>query len=163
MYRIIQNQSRSFRSERKMKVLIPNIGSTSFKYRVLDMHEGGESTGLSRPETVLAQGRVERIGQPGGECADCQTAIRKCISEIAGEGKPLRGLGEIEAVGFKAVHTGPLDVPQIVDDAFLAAMEEFSFLAPAHNPLYIAAMRAFRQELPGVPLVAVMEPSRSGL
>ncbi len=37
-------------------------------------------------------------------------------------------------------------------------MEEFSFLAPAHNPPYIAAIRAFRQELPGVPLVAVMEP-----
>ena len=37
-------------------------------------------------------------------------------------------------------------------------MEEFSFLAPAHNPPYIAAMKAFRQELPGVPLVAVMEP-----
>ena len=28
-------------------------------------------------------------------------------------------------------------------------MEEFSFLAPAHNPPYIAAMKAFRQELPG--------------
>ena len=37
-------------------------------------------------------------------------------------------------------------------------MEDFSFLAPAHNPPYIAAIRAFRQELPGVPLVAVMEP-----
>jgi len=36
-------------------------------------------------------------------------------------------------------------------------MEEFSFLAPAHNPPYIAAMRAFRRKLPGVPLVAVLE------
>ena len=32
-----------------------------------------------------------------------------------------------------------------------------AFLAPAHNPPYIAAIQAFRQELPGVPLVAVME------
>ncbi len=48
--------------------------------------------------------------------------------------------------------------PQLIDDAFLAAMEEFCFLAPAHNPPYIAAIKAFRQELPGVPLVAVMEP-----
>ena len=37
-------------------------------------------------------------------------------------------------------------------------MEEFCFFAPAHNPPYIAAIKAFRQELPGVPLVAVMEP-----
>jgi acetate kinase len=150
-----------------MKVLIPNIGSTSFKYRVLEVPEpgmlepelsGAEAAGGGVVETVLAQGRIERIGQPGSACADCQAAIRKCLREIAGEGKPLTSLAEIGAVGFKAVHTGPLNTPQIVDDAFVATMEEFSFLAPAHNPPYIAAMKAFRQELPGVPLVAVMEP-----
>jgi len=130
-----------------MKILIPNIGTTSFKYRVLDMPA----------ETVLAEGRVERIGQPGGECADYLTAIRTCIDEIAGPGKPLASLAEIGAVGFKAVHAGPLNTPQIVDDEFLATMEEFCFLAPAHNPPYIEAMKAFRQEMPGVPLVAVME------
>ena len=131
-----------------MKCLIPNIGSTSFKYRVLDMPA----------ETVLVQGRVERIGQHDGECADYPAAIRKCISEIAGPGKPLKSLAEIGAVGFKAVHAGPLNEPQVIGDEFLAAMAEFCFLAPAHNPPYIAAIKAFRQELPGVPLVAVMEP-----
>jgi acetate kinase len=131
-----------------MKCLIPNIGSTSLKFRVLDMPG----------ETVLAQGRVERIGQPGGECADYPAAIRKCISEIAGPGKPLKSLAEIGAVGFKAVHAGPLNEPQLIGDDFLAALEEFCFFAPAHNPPYIAAIKAFRQELPGVPLVAVMEP-----
>ncbi|HEV2134557.1 MAG TPA: acetate/propionate family kinase [Terracidiphilus sp.] len=132
-----------------MKCLIPNIGSTSFKYRVLDMPE----------EKVLASGRVERIGQPGGECPDYPAAIHKCLTEIAGPGKPLKSLSEIWAVGFKAVHAGPLNGSQIVDDRFLAAMEEFAFITPAHNPPYIAAMRAFRQELPGVPLVAVLETS----
>jgi acetate kinase len=130
-----------------MKCLIPNIGSTSFKYRVLDMPD----------ETVLAQGRVERIGQPGGECADYPAAIRKCIESIAGPGKALTSLKEIGAVGFKAVHGGPLNEPQIIGEEFLAALKEFSFLAPAHNPPYIAAIRAFQQELPGVPLVAVVE------
>jgi acetate kinase len=130
-----------------MKCLIPNIGSTSFKYRVLDMPD----------ETVLAQGRVERIGQPGGECADYPAAIRKCIESIAGPGKALTSLNEIGAVGFKAVHGGPLNEPQIIGEEFLAALKEFSFLAPAHNPPYIAAIRAFQQELPGVPLVAVVE------
>ena len=130
-----------------MKVLIPNIGSTSFKYRLMDMPE----------ERVLASGRVERIGQPGGECADYPAAIRRCIASIAGEGKALANLAEIDAVGFKAVHAGQLCEPQLVGDELLMAMEEFSFLCPAHNPPYIAAMRAFRQELPGVPLVAVLE------
>lgn len=132
-----------------MKCLIPNIGSTSFKFRVLDMPE----------EKVLVSGRVERIGQPGGECADYPAAIRKCIAEIAGPGKALASLSEIGAVGFKAVHAGPLNQSHLVDDEFLAAMEEFSFLTPAHNPPYIAAMRAFREALPGVPLVAVLETS----
>ena len=130
-----------------MKCLIPNIGSTSFKYRVLDMPR----------ETVLASGRVERIGQPGGVCSDYPAAIRKCLTSIVGEGKVLSSMGEIDAVGFKAVHSGALSEPQLIGDEFLAAMKEFSFLCPAHNPPYIAAIRAFRQELPGVPLVAVIE------
>src|ERR1039457_2544539 len=130
-----------------MKCLIPNIGSTSFKFRALNMPE----------ESVLAEGRVERIGQPGSECADYPAAIRKCIGAIAGPGKALASLSEIGAVGFKVVHAGHFAESQLIDDTFLAAMEEFSFLAPAHNPPYIAAIRAFRQELPGVPLVAVIE------
>jgi acetate kinase len=130
-----------------MKCLIPNIGSTSFKYRVLQMPE----------EVVLAEGRVERIGQPGGECSDFLAAIGKCLAAIAGPGKALKNLSEIDAVGFKVVHAGSLSEPQLIGDELLAAMEEFTFLAPAHNPAYIAAIRAFRQELPGVPLVAVIE------
>ncbi len=130
-----------------MKCLIPNIGSTSFKYRVLQMPE----------EAVLAEGRVERIGQPGGECPDYPAAIGKCLAGIAGPGKALKNLSEIDAVGFKVVHAGPLSQPQLIGDELLAAMEEFTFLAPAHNPAYIAAIKAFRQELPGVPLVAVIE------
>jgi acetate kinase len=141
-----------------MKVLIPNIGSTSFKYSLLEIPEGAAQEGRLPAESVLARGRVERIGQPGGACADYPSAIHKCITEIVGPGKALAKLSEIGAVGFKAVHTGPLNEPQLIDDAFLAVMEEFCFLAPAHNPPYIAAMKAFREELPGVPLVAVMEP-----
>lgn len=131
-----------------MLVLVPNIGSTSFKYRVLD---------ITKDARILAQGRVERIGQRGGECVDYPSAIRQCIANIAGPGRPLKSLSEVEAVGFKAVHAGPRTASQIIDDEFLAAMEEFSFLAPAHNPPYIAAIKAFRDELPSVPLVAVLE------
>ena len=130
-----------------MKCLIPNIGSTSFKFRLLEMPQ----------ETLLAEGRIERIGQAGGECPDYPFAIRKCLDAVCGEGKPLRSLSEIDAVGFKVVHAGNICEPQIIGDDLLAAMEEFKFIAPAHNPPYIAAIRAFRKELPGVPLVAVIE------
>mgnify|MGYP000929448302 FL=1 len=121
-----------------MKVLVANIGSTSFKYRVFEMDD----------EQVLGEGRVERIGQPGGDCPDYDTAIRRCLATID---YPL------DVVGFKAVHAGPLSGANLVDDRVLAAMEEFSFHAPAHNPPYIAAIRGFQHVLPSVPLAALLE------
>lgn len=130
-----------------LKVLVANIGSTSFKYRLYDM----------AAEAVLAQGRVERIGRPGGDCPDYETAIGRCLADVTGAGRPLAGLAELSAVGFKAVHAGPVSGARLVDDHVLSAMEEFSFFAPAHNPPYVAAMRAFRRSAPGVPLVALFE------
>ncbi len=132
-----------------MNILVANIGSTSFKYR-LDRVEGVA-------QTVLARGRVERIGQPASACPDYETAIRLCIADIAGEGRPLGSLSDLSAIGFKAVHAGPVGGARVVDDAVLEAMETFAFFAPAHNPPYVAAMRSFRRALPAVPLVALFE------
>jgi acetate kinase len=130
-----------------MIILVANIGSTSFKYRLLEMPV----------VKALAQGRVERIGQADGDCPDYDTAIARCRAEIVGEGKPLAALSDLAAVGFKAVHGGPLSGARRVDDEVLAAMEEYAFMAPAHNPPYVAAMRAFRRNVPEVPLVALFE------
>jgi len=123
-----------------MKILVTNIGSTSFKYRLIDMAN----------EQALVEGRVERIGQPGSACPDYDSAIRRALAEI---GDP----ASLDAVGFKAVHAGPLSGAHLVDDSVLKAMEEFSFHAPAHNPPYIAAIRAFRKTLPRLPLVVLFE------
>jgi acetate kinase len=114
-----------------VNILVANIGSTSFKYRVFGLEQ-----------QVLAQGRAERV-------TDYGAAIRACMKEI--EAIP------ISAVGFKAVHAGPLTGARIVDDNVLAAMERYTFFAPAHNPPYIAAMRSFAREFPSIPLVALFE------
>jgi acetate kinase len=135
-----------------MKILVANIGSTSFKYRLLDMPVG--ATGRS---PLQAQGRVERIGQPGGDCPTYECAIERCLGEIVGIGRPLARLTDLDAVGFKAVHAGPLGGARRVDEAVLRAMEEFAFFAPAHNPPYVAAMRAFQKTAPDLPLVALFE------
>jgi len=130
-----------------MKILIANIGSTSFKYRLFDMNG----------PRVLAQGRIERIGQPENACPNYDAALAVCLDGIVGPGKALARLEELSAIGFKAVHAGPISGARRIDAGVLAAMEEFSFLAPAHNPPYIAAMRAFAAKLPEVPLVALFE------
>ena len=46
---------------------------------------------------------------------------------------------------------------QRVTPDVLAAMEEMSQVAPAHNPPYIAAMRLLSEKLPEIPLVAAFE------
>ena len=55
------------------------------------------------------------------------------------------------------MHAGPVTGARLVDDEVLAAMEAVTFLAPAHNPPYVAAMRSFRRVLPRTPLVALFE------
>jgi acetate kinase len=134
-----------------MKILVANIGSTSFKYKLFDMQTGA----------VLAEGRSERIGQ-GGPCPNYASAIKACIAGLVGDGKPLESLDELAAVGFKAVHARNVTGAQMVDQAVLQAMEDYVFLAPAHNPPYIAAMRAFRETVPSVPAVALFETAFFG-
>ena len=99
-------------------------------------------------EGLLAEGRVERIGQSGSPCPDYDTAIRRCLNDLD---------SKVDAVGFKAVHAGPLSGARLVDDEVLKAMEDFAFFAPAHNPPYLAAMRGFQKALPELPLVALFE------
>src|ERR1700684_573845 len=102
-----------------MKILVANIGSTSFKYRLF----------ATDTMTVVAQGRVERIGQPGSSCPDYDSAIETCLADLVGEGKALADLAHLNCVAFKAVHAGPLSGARIVDDELLAAMEDFTFFA----------------------------------
>jgi acetate kinase len=122
-----------------MNILVPNLGSTSLKYQLLELPS----------ERVLAQGRLERIGQAEGDAADYRQAIAQTLD------LPQR----VDGVGFKAVHAGPRYCGTFrVDDGLLAALEEFEPAAPVHNGIYLTAMRAFRELRPGLPLVAVLEP-----
>jgi acetate kinase len=122
-----------------MLVLVANLGSTSFKFKLLDMDAGGD---------VLAKGGYERIGQPGSPFPSHAEVIDVILKELPR--KP-------DAIGFKAVHGGPISGAVRVTDEVIAIQEQFADVAPAHNPPYIAAMRAFRQKLPQTPQVAAFE------
>jgi acetate kinase len=146
-----------------MSILVANLGSTSFKYRLFDM----------ATERELARGGVERIGSDNARCfvkaggvteerhlaaRDHAAAVRLCLEQLS---DPRFGCqdaaAQLEGIGFKAVHAGPLSGTFRVDDRVLAAMERCADVAPAHNPPYIAAMRLLAKEFPGLPLVAVFE------
>ncbi len=122
-----------------MLILVANLGSTSFKFRLLDMEHDGEE---------IARGGHERIGQPDAPYATHGDVIDVILKDLPR--KP-------NAIGFKAVHGGPISGAVRVTDEVLATLEQFADIAPAHNPPYIAAMKAFREKLPGVPQVAAFE------
>ena len=69
----------------------------------------------------------------------------------------IKAIADVQAIGFKAVHGGPISGAVKVDERVIGVMEQFSDVAPLHNPPYIAAMKAFRESLPGVPQVAAFE------
>lgn len=135
-----------------MIVLVSNIGSTSFKFRLFDMAD----------ERELARGGVERIGSDNaavkvgsqtwtGRIADHGEAIDHCLKLLPDPNVKL------DAIGFKAVHGGPISGAVRVNDEVIRTMTDFIDIAPAHNPPYIAAMKAFAAKLPDVPQVAAFE------
>ena len=146
-----------------MKILVANLGSTSFKYRLFDMGD----------ERQLARGGVERIGAAESRCfveigdtrrehvsqvPDHAVAVRQCLAQLTDPKHGcLRDAQEVAAIGFKAVHGGRLSGVQRVTPELLTAMEQMNQVAPAHNPPYIAAMRLLGERLPELPLVAAFE------
>ena len=115
-----------------MNLLIPNLGSTSLKYQILQMPS----------EAVLGKGRLERV-------ADYRKAIRTIAT----------GDTAVDAVALKAVHAGPnYRGTFLVDDDVVEALRQFLPAAPAHNAIYLTAIEAFQQAMPGVPIVTAFEP-----
>jgi acetate kinase len=127
-----------------MKILVANLGSTSFKYSLFDMTD----------ERELARGGIERIG--GDDVPDHGMAIDRTLRQLVDDGA-LRSLDELAGIGFKAVHGGGAWDTAVVTDEVLTTMETFSDVAPAHNPAYVSAMRSLRDRLPDVPQVAAFE------
>ena len=84
--------------------------------------------------------------------------MRQCLDQLTHpEYGCLASADEVAAIGFKAVHGGRYSGVQRINDDVLAAMEEMSGAAPAHNPPYIKAMRLLAEKLPQLPLVAAFE------
>ena len=114
-----------------MKVLVANLGSTSFKYRLFDMSDPAEP--------VLARGAIERIGSPTAKVliksargdrelvcpiADHGEAVQLCLDQLTDpEIGVVRDASEVAAIGFKAVHARNLTGVHLVDETVLAEME----------------------------------------
>ncbi|MDZ4815860.1 MAG: acetate/propionate family kinase [Verrucomicrobiota bacterium] len=148
----------------KTKILVANVGSTSFKFVVFNMNG----------EEVLAKGGMEKIGaasglwnyQPtGGAKQSGERAFKnhgeaiKCALELLMNGveSVVKTADEIAAVGFKPVMAKGISGTCELTEQVLKAMEEYYTLLPVHNPAYVDAVRQARLEFPGIPMIGTFE------
>ena len=124
-----------------MNILVANLGSTSFKYRLYAMD--------SASARLVAQGGFERVT----EYTPC---IQKMLDTLVMKGY-LTTEDDLDAVGFKTVLGKDLSGCVDADERVLAALEGFKEVAPAHNPAYAEGIRCFERLLPQVPRVALFE------
>ena len=124
-----------------MKILIANLGSTSFKYRLYDMSESAAD--------MLAKGGFERVT----EYTPC---IEEMLETLVKDGH-LQSGDDLDAVGFKTVLGKDLSGCVEADERVLEALDGFKEVAPAHNPAYAEGIRCFQTKLPNVKRVALFE------
>jgi acetate kinase len=144
-----------------MRIIVFNCGSSSLKYRLLDMPS----------ETELAAGEAERVGP--------KTALPGCIhhsafgtledheQEMPDHGAAFSAVMRLlerdprllpEAIGHRMVHGGALFKHHVVvDDKAFQDLEEVQDLAPIHNPPALRLLAACRQLYPKLPETVVFD------
>ncbi len=148
-----------------MKIFVLNCGSSSVKYKLYDM-EG---------ERVLAEGRVERVGQENATITHQSTGKEKitktmpilehtvAISEtlhllLHPEHGVLNSLDEIDAVGHRVVHGGEsFSESTLIKEDTKDILDSLAELAPLHNPANVMGIRAAERLMPHTPQVAVFD------
>ncbi|HHW72362.1 MAG TPA: acetate kinase [Firmicutes bacterium] len=148
-----------------MIIFVLNCGSSSVKYKLYNMKD----------ETVLAEGRVERIGQdnavimhqPAGRDKVSMTmpilehtaAIRECLNLLTHpEHGVIASAAEIDAVGHRVVHGGEsFSDSVLINERTKEILDSLASLAPLHNPANVTGIRAAEKIMPNVPQVAVFD------
>ena len=148
-----------------MKILVLNCGSSSVKYKLLDMTS----------KEVLGSGGVEKIGMKGsflkhtkqngekvileGEVLEHQLAIEYILGVLTSTKHGcIKNMEEIDAVGHRVVHGGEkFNSSVVITDEVIRNIEACIEIAPLHNPPNLAGFFAISDLLPQVPQVAVFD------
>ncbi|MDD6140778.1 MAG: acetate kinase [Bacteroidales bacterium] len=149
-----------------MKILVLNCGSSSVKYKLIDLDGANQN--------VMAEGGVEKLGLPdsflkfkfNGEKVTITTsmpnhevAVRVILDNLTSEKYGcIKDFGEIDAVGHRIVHGGEkFNTSVIITDEVIAKVKECYDLAPLHNPANITGIEAISAIMPDVPQVGVFD------
>lgn len=148
-----------------MKILVLNCGSSSVKYKLLDMNSKRE----------LGSGGVEKIGMKGsflkhtredgqkvileGEVLEHRTAVEYILGVLTStKHGSISSLEEIDAVGHRVVHGGEkFNSSVLITDEVIRKIEECIDIAPLHNPPNLEGIRAIEELLPALPQMTVFD------
>ena len=148
-----------------MNILVLNCGSSSVKYKLLDM-ESHEELGTGGVEKIGMKGsflkHIRRDGQKvilKGEILEHQIAIEYILGVLTSEKHgAIKSLEEINAVGHRVVHGGEkFNSSVLITDEVIQKIVECIDIAPLHNPPNLAGIYAINELLPSVPQVAVFD------
>ena len=143
-------------------IMVLNLGSTSFKFKLFDMDLKCPQVGSGSVDAIGSGKSILKVkaGLLSEETIlDCPThgdAFQMCMERLYSS-NVLKDLSSLDAVGYKAVLAGEVSGPQVVDAALLEKIEQYVTLAPAHNPVYISMMRQMMQMCPKLPQYACFE------
>ena len=133
-----------------MNILVLNCGSSSVKYKLLDM-ESNEELGAGGVEKIGMKGsflkHVRRDGQKvilKGEILEHQLAIEYILGVLTSEKHgAIKSLEEINAVGHRVVHGGEkFNSSVLITDEVIQKIVECIDIAPLHNPPNLAGIYA---------------------
>ncbi|KAA3613336.1 MAG: acetate kinase [Calditrichaeota bacterium] len=147
-----------------MKILVLNCGSSSIKYQLFEMPEN----------IVLAKGLVQRIGEAHSEARQNTNGSDLVVNTEIGDHQQAMGiiekmltdstkgaiasLSEIQACGHRVVHGGEAFTGSVVCSTELeSVIENYSELAPLHNPANLTGIRAAKKMLGAAPHVACFD------
>ncbi|MFC4666832.1 acetate kinase [Falsiporphyromonas endometrii] len=148
-----------------MKILVLNCGSSSVKYKLIDMPKGD----------VLAEGGVEKLGLPDSflklkmpdgkkvvlekNMPEHTVAVDFILSTLKSEEYGcIKDYSEIEAVGHRLAHGGSKYANSVeIGPEVIKTLEECTDLAPAHNPANIKGIQAVSAILPNIRQVGVFD------
>ena len=148
-----------------MKILVINCGSSSLKFRLVEMDN----------EEVLVKGLCERIGSKFGhfryepenaerlerdvDLPDHDAAVKMVIDTLISEDHGvIDSVDEISAVGHRIVHGGDkFSHAECLTPDVIAEIEECSALAPIHNPVNLMGIRACQKYMPTTHMVGVFD------
>jgi len=146
-------------------ILVVNAGSSSVKFQIFDQRASGDPQRLIKGQFdgIGTRPRLRAEARDGKPLID-KTYTAKEIADVAtaigAAGNWLRETQKIElgAVGHRVVHGGPdYDRAVVINKDILKRLEQFSSLAPLHQPNNLAPIRSLMAKRPELLQVACFD------